>query len=48
VGRDFTVDDCYDGAHYSEQGGLRLAAEVAPKIQDMARRLGYLREGGRP
>jgi hypothetical protein len=48
VGRDFTVDDCYDGAHYSEQGGLRLAAEVAPKIQDMARRLGYVGGRGAP
>jgi hypothetical protein len=43
VGRDFTVDDCYDGGgHYTEQGGARLAAAVAPKIRALARRLGYL------
>ncbi|HZY83779.1 MAG TPA: hypothetical protein VFE78_03045 [Gemmataceae bacterium] len=42
VGRDFTVEDCYDGGgHYTEQGGFRLAGEVAPKVRDMARRLGY-------
>jgi hypothetical protein len=43
VGRDFTVDDCNDGGgHYTERGGVRLAAEVAPKVRAMARRLGYL------
>jgi hypothetical protein len=49
VGRDFTVEDCYDGGgHYTEQGGARLAGEVAPKVRDMARRLGYLGTGGAP
>ena len=49
VGRDFTVDDCSDGGgHYTEQGGARLAAEVAPKLRDMARRLGYLGGPARP
>jgi hypothetical protein len=49
VGRDFTVDDHYDGGgHLSEQGGHRLAAAVAPKLRDMARRLGYLGTGGAP
>jgi hypothetical protein len=48
VGRDFTVDDCYDGGgHYTEQGGLKLAAEVAPKVREMARRLGYVQKGGK-
>jgi hypothetical protein len=49
VGRDFTVEDCYDGGgHYTEQGGARLAGEVAPKVRDMARRLGYLGTGDAP
>jgi hypothetical protein len=49
VGRDYTVDDHYDGGgHYTEPGGARLAAEVAPKLRDMARRLGYLDPGGAP
>ncbi len=49
VGAGYTVDDCYDGGgHYTEQGGLRLAGEVAPKVRELAHRLGYLREGGRP
>ncbi len=49
VGRDFTVDDCYDGGgHYTEQGGIKLAGEVAPKVREIARRLGYLGEGGKP
>ncbi len=41
VGEDYTVDDFYDRCHLSEQGGRRLAEEVAPKLCEMARRLGY-------
>jgi hypothetical protein len=48
VGRHYTEEDFIDGSHLSESGGLRLAAEVAPKVRELARRLGYLREGGRP
>ncbi len=49
VGRDFTVDDCYDGGgHYTEQGGIKLAGEVAPKVRELAGRLGYFGKGGRP
>jgi hypothetical protein len=47
VGRDFTVEDCYDGGgHYSESGGLKLAGAVAPKVREMAARLGYLEKEG--
>jgi hypothetical protein len=49
VGRDYTDGDYYDsGGHYSEQGGARLAGDVAAKVREMARRLGYLQNRGPP
>jgi hypothetical protein len=48
VGRDFDEENFVDQCHPSETGGLRLAAEVAPKVRELARKLGYLGEGGRP
>jgi lysophospholipase L1-like esterase len=48
VSHGYTEEDFVDRGHLSESGGLRLAAEVAPKIREMARRLGYLGEGGKP
>jgi hypothetical protein len=45
VGRDWTVDDYYDLCHLSEAGGAKMAALVAPRVEEMAHRLGYLEEG---
>lgn len=42
VGGDFSAADYADGWHFSESGGARLAAAVSPRVQDLARRLGYL------
>jgi hypothetical protein len=41
VGRGYGVEEFKDRCHLSETGGLRLAAEVAPKVREMARELGY-------
>jgi hypothetical protein len=41
VGASFGVDDFVDMRHLSESGGCRLAAELAPQVRDLARRLGY-------
>jgi hypothetical protein len=43
VGRDYSIDDFYDRCHLSEDGGRRLAAEVAPQVRALAERLGYAR-----
>ncbi len=48
VGRAYDEENFVDRCHLSETGGLKLAAEVAPKVREVARRLGYLGEGGRP
>jgi hypothetical protein len=42
-GRDFTDDDYGDRTHLSKLGGWKLAATVAPQVEAMAARLGYLR-----
>jgi hypothetical protein len=42
-GRDFTDDDYGDRTHLSKFGGAKLAAAVAPEVQALAARLGYLR-----
>src|SRR5581483_8679418 len=41
AGRDFGVDDFFDRCHQTEEGGRKLAAEVAPKLRQMAKELGY-------
>lgn len=41
-GHDFDVPDYGDRVHLTSSGGIKLAATVAPKIQDMARKLKYL------
>jgi hypothetical protein len=41
AGRDFGVEDFNDRCHLSEEGGRRLAAEVAPKLRQLAKDLGY-------
>ena len=38
-------EDFLDFCHLSESGGRKLAAEVAPAVRRLARRLGYDREG---
>jgi hypothetical protein len=43
VGADYSEWDYIDCVHFSEQGGQHLAADVAPKLRAMARRLGYLK-----
>jgi hypothetical protein len=48
VGRDYDAENFVDRCHLSETGGLRLAAEVAPKVRELARRLGYLGQGEGP
>src|SRR5262249_24112083 len=47
VGRDYPSSAYVDRCHLSEEGGRRLAAEVAPKVRELARHLGYL-GAGRP
>jgi hypothetical protein len=46
IGRDYPVSAFCDRGHLSEEGGARMAEELAPKIREMAQRLGYLPEGG--
>lgn len=48
VGEDFSGDDFIDRCHLTEQGGRALAQAVAPKVRELARRLGYLKETRRP
>jgi hypothetical protein len=48
AGDGWTVDDFCDRCHLSEAGGARLAALVAPRIDAMARQLGYVEEEERP
>jgi hypothetical protein len=43
VCKGYSVDDYFDRVHLSEQGGRRLAGEVAPRLRRMARELGYLK-----
>jgi hypothetical protein len=42
-GREFNEDDYVDRIHLTKLGGAKLAAAVAPQVQEMARQLGYLR-----
>ena len=48
VGRGYTELDYNDLTHVSAEGAPKMAAEVAPKVRELARRLGYLGEGGKP
>jgi hypothetical protein len=41
-GGDYTVDDYFDLQHLTEPGGHKLAAAVAPKVRELAQRLGYV------
>jgi hypothetical protein len=46
VGADWTEDDFFDRCHVGPHGSRKLAAEVAPKVRQMAEELGYLSGGG--
>src|SRR5262249_40527689 len=48
IGGDYTVGDFVDHCHMSEQGGKRRGEEVAPKVLELAQRLGYTKEGNLP
>jgi lysophospholipase L1-like esterase len=41
AGRGFGTEDFVDRCHLSEEGGRRLAAEVAPRVRQLAKELGY-------
>jgi hypothetical protein len=47
VGDDFSEADFIDRCHLSEAGGRALARVVAPKVRELARQLGYLKEDGK-
>ncbi len=42
VGRDFAEADYVDWCHLSEDGGDKMAAQVAEEVRALSRRLGYL------
>jgi len=42
-GWDFTAEDFGDRTHLTKLGGWKLAAQVAPEVSAMAKRLGYLK-----
>jgi hypothetical protein len=42
VGRDYAPRDYTDFCHFSWEGGYKMAADVAPKVRQMARDLGYI------
>lgn len=41
----YTAADFVDHYHLTESGGRKLAAEVAPAVRHLARRLGYVKDG---
>jgi hypothetical protein len=43
VGKDCPASDYADSCHLLESGGAKLAAAVAPRVRQLARRLGYTR-----
>jgi hypothetical protein len=47
IAGDYSEQDFADRCHLSEQGGRRLAQDVAPRVRQLAHQLGYLSEGGR-
>ncbi len=42
-GRDFAVEDHFDRTHLTKTGAAKLADVVAPKVKEMAQKLGYLK-----
>jgi hypothetical protein len=41
LGREYTPRDYTDSCHFSWEGAAKMAADVAPKVREMARGLGY-------
>ena len=48
VGGAYEVADFNDRCHLSEQGGAKLAGDVAAKVRDLAVRLGAISPGDQP
>jgi len=44
LGRGYTELDYIDQVHSSSDGAVKMAAEVTPRVQELARQLGYLNE----
>jgi hypothetical protein len=44
VGTEYLPEDYADWSHLTASGGAKLAEQVAPKVREMARRLGYAAE----
>lgn len=42
IGADWTPEDYIDVTHPAAAGGVKMAATLAPEIQELARRLGYV------
>jgi hypothetical protein len=42
-GREFALEDFFDRTHLTRSGALQLAEMVAPKVREMAQKLGYLK-----
>jgi hypothetical protein len=41
LGRDYTPRDYTDSCHFSREAAPKMAADVAPKVRQMAKDLGY-------
>jgi hypothetical protein len=48
IGADYSEMDYLDCSHIGEQGGQRLARDIAPKLRGMAEQLGYLKRDSQP
>jgi hypothetical protein len=48
VGRTYCADDFVDHVHLTEEGGAKMAAEVAPRVRALAGALGYSAREERP
>jgi hypothetical protein len=43
IGRGYTTADYFDWLHFTRSGGQKLAEDLAPKVRELARGLGYTR-----
>jgi hypothetical protein len=43
IGRSYTTTDYFDWLHFTRSGGQKLAEDLAPKVRQLARGLGYSR-----
>ncbi len=46
IGKSYTAADFISGGHLSEEGGRKMARDVAPRVRELAQRLGYLKPPG--